>query len=145
LIACAIVAASALLLAARQTPSISSEAGDRATSFEETPLHVDGTLYLSTPVGRVIALDPISGKQRWAFDAHVRPDRGYGDFTSRGVSTWGRDAGRRIFLATIDARVIALDAAVNTSLQHKARAHAQERSCACRGLRCRCTFGSANH
>jgi hypothetical protein len=49
------------------------------------------------------------------------------------------------FLATIDAGVIALDAALNTSLQDKARAHAQERSCACRGLRCRCTFGSANH
>src|SRR5918995_7314665 len=33
----------------------------RATAFEATPLHVDGTVYLSTPVGRVIALDPITG------------------------------------------------------------------------------------
>ena len=36
----------------------------RPTAFEATPLHVDGTLYLSTPVGRVIALDPVNGRQR---------------------------------------------------------------------------------
>ena len=30
--------------------------------FEATPLMVDGTLYLSTPLGKVIALDPATGK-----------------------------------------------------------------------------------
>lgn len=82
----------------------------RPTAFEATPLHVDGTLYLSTPVGRVIALDPVTGQQRWAFDAEVPRDRGYGDFASRGVSTWQRGRERRIFVATIDARLIALNA-----------------------------------
>jgi quinoprotein glucose dehydrogenase len=87
----------------------------RPTAFEATPLHVDGTLYLSTPVGRVIALDPITGRQRWAFDARSPRDKGYGDFASRGVSTWPglserRGSERRIFVATIDARLIALDA-----------------------------------
>jgi quinoprotein glucose dehydrogenase len=82
----------------------------RATAFEATPLHVDGTLYLSTPVGRVIALDPVTGLQRWAFDAESPRDKGYGDFASRGVSTWQRGSERRIFVATIDARLIALDA-----------------------------------
>src|SRR5258705_1448216 len=38
----------------------------RATAFEATPIYVEGTLYLSTPLGRVIALDPVAGKQRWA-------------------------------------------------------------------------------
>ena len=37
-------------------------------------------------------------------------DKGYGDFASRGVSTWQRGSERRIFVATIDARLIALDA-----------------------------------
>ena len=83
----------------------------RPTAFEATPLHVDGTLYLSTPVGRVIALDPVTGQQRWVFDAKAPRDMGYGDFASRGVSTWQRGAERRIFVATIDARLIALDAA----------------------------------
>jgi quinoprotein glucose dehydrogenase len=82
----------------------------RATAFEATPLHVDGTLFLSTPLGRVIALDPVTGKPRWSFDAAVPRDRGYGDFASRGVSTWKRGEERRIFVATLDARLLALDA-----------------------------------
>src|SRR3954468_20689186 len=86
--------------------------GSKATAFEATPLYVDGTLYLSTPLGRVIALDPVTGKQRWAFDPKIDKDAGYGDFASRGVSTWKSPAGqRRIFLATIDARLIAVDPA----------------------------------
>jgi quinoprotein glucose dehydrogenase len=82
----------------------------RATAFEATPLHVDGALYLSTPVGRVFALDPVTGTQRWVFDAKVPRDAGYGDFASRGVSAWQRGGERRIFVATVDARLIALDA-----------------------------------
>jgi quinoprotein glucose dehydrogenase len=82
----------------------------RPTAFEATPLHVDGTLYLSTPLGRVIALDPAKGRRKWVFDAKVPRDAGYGDFASRGVSTWHRGNERRIFVATIDARLIALDA-----------------------------------
>lgn len=85
-------------------------ADSRPTAFEATPLHVDGTLYLSTPLGRVLALDPVTGQERWAFDAKVPRDKGYGDFASRGVSTWQRGTERRIFVATIDARLIALDA-----------------------------------
>src|SRR6266446_10458023 len=38
----------------------------RPTAFEATPLLIDNTLYLSTPLGRVIALDPVTGKQRWS-------------------------------------------------------------------------------
>ncbi len=86
--------------------------------FEATPLVVDGTMYLSTPLGRVIALDPARGSERWRYDAHVSLDADYGDFANRGVSTWldptrrvGAPCRRRIFVATVDARLIALDAA----------------------------------
>jgi quinoprotein glucose dehydrogenase len=86
-------------------------------SLEVTPILVDGLLYISTPLGRVSAIDPASGAQVWQFDARVNVDAGYGDFTSRGVSTWldstvapGTGCRRRIFVATIDARLIALDA-----------------------------------
>jgi quinoprotein glucose dehydrogenase len=83
----------------------------RPTAFEATPLYTDGTLYLSTPLGRVIALDPITGRQRWVFDGQSPRDKGYGDFASRGVAMWrGRGAERRLFVATIDARLIALNA-----------------------------------
>ncbi|HET6763805.1 MAG TPA: pyrroloquinoline quinone-dependent dehydrogenase [Longimicrobiaceae bacterium] len=97
------------------------EVGERGTSgkssFEATPLVVDGTMYLSTPLGRVIALDPETGAERWVFDAKVDRTARFGDFTSRGVSTWvdpvaraGAACRRRIVLATIDARLIAVDA-----------------------------------
>ncbi len=83
----------------------------RPTAFEATPLYVDGTLYLSTPLGQLIALDPVSGKKRWTFDAKVPRDRGYGDFANRGVSLWSTGAGElRVFIATVDARLISLDA-----------------------------------
>lgn len=84
----------------------------KPTAFETTPIYVDGTLYVGTPLGRVIALDPLSGKQKWAFDSHIDKDLGYGDYSHRGVSTWKpKNGARRIYIATIDARLIALDAA----------------------------------
>ncbi len=84
----------------------------KQTIFEATPLYVDGTLYLGTPLGSVVALDPITGKQRWRLTFDIHKDAGYGDFANRGVSTWKPSSGpRRIFIATMDAHLIALDAA----------------------------------
>jgi len=90
-------------------------------AFEATPLMVDGTLFLSTPYDRVIALDPETGKERWTFDPNVDRRRRLALVTSRGVSTWldaeadaGRACRRRIFIGTIDARLVALDAATGT-------------------------------
>lgn len=84
--------------------------------FETTPIVVDGTLYLTTPLGQLIALDPATGAERWRFDPKSRPDEDYGDFANRGVSSWlDRSAPtalpcrRRIFLATVDARLFAVD------------------------------------
>jgi quinoprotein glucose dehydrogenase len=85
--------------------------------FEANPLVVDGTLYVATPLGTVLALDPARGTERWRFDAHLDIDGDYGDFANRGVAVWldsRRAAGvcrRRVFVGTVDARLIALDAA----------------------------------
>jgi quinoprotein glucose dehydrogenase len=93
----------------------------KPAAFEATPLMVDGTLYLSTPFGRVIALDPETGAERWTFDGHTDRGGNWGDFVNRGVSTWldakapaGAVCRRRIYLGTIDARIIALDAKTGT-------------------------------
>jgi quinoprotein glucose dehydrogenase len=88
----------------------------RPTALEATPLHVDGTLFLSTPAGRAIALDPVTGTERWSYDAKVPRDAGWGDFASRGVSFWRSGDDRRIFFATVDARLIALDARTGTPI-----------------------------
>src|ERR1041385_639924 len=89
-----------------------------STSFEVTPLVLDGVMYLSTPLGKVIALDAESGRERWVTDLQVDRTLSFGDFTSRGVSLWsdpvarpGSPCARRVFAVTIDGRLFALDAA----------------------------------
>ncbi|MFL5605953.1 MAG: PQQ-binding-like beta-propeller repeat protein, partial [Gemmatimonadaceae bacterium] len=89
----------------------------RDPHFEATPLMVDGTLYLSTPLGRVIALDPVTGRERWTYDARIDIGGDWGDYANRGVSTWvdpaasaNAECRRRIYLGTVDAQLVALDA-----------------------------------
>lgn len=105
------------------TGDISDGSGGRKRSgLETTPLMVDGTLYLTTGFNRVIALDPATGKQRWAYDPHIDQKWQSGDgLINRGAATWvDPELGvtsachRRIFEATIDARLIVLDAASGT-------------------------------
>src|SRR5690625_7103376 len=54
-------------------------ATERRASFQATPIMLDGTLYLSTPLGRVIALDPATGEERWGDDPQRRRGSEYGD------------------------------------------------------------------
>jgi quinoprotein glucose dehydrogenase len=106
------------------TGEISEGRGNRKRSgFETTPILVDGTLYLTTPFNRVIALDPATGKKRWAYDPKIDKDLDYGDgLVNRGVSAWldperatGKACRRRIFEATQDARLVAIDAVTGNS------------------------------
>ena len=90
----------------------------RPFGFETTPIAVDGTLYYTTGINRVISLDPTNGAQRWAFDPHIDLTANYRDgLINRGLATWldekmsvNRPCRHRIFEATLDARLIALDA-----------------------------------
>ena len=89
----------------------------RAT-FETTPILVGGRLYLSTPLDRVIALEPATGTKIWEFDPKIDKTMNFSEVTSRGVSAWrdaaakaGQACSLRIFIGTIDARLIALDGA----------------------------------
>jgi quinoprotein glucose dehydrogenase len=89
----------------------------KGTAFEATPIVVEDRLIFSTPFNRVIALDPETGAELWTFDPKIDKDRRFGNMMiNRGVAYW-RDAngagscGSRIFLATLDARLIALDPA----------------------------------
>jgi quinoprotein glucose dehydrogenase len=80
--------------------------------FEVTPLMVDGTLYLSTPYNRVVALDPVTGKERWSYDPKAYEDgqvpNGTG-FVHRGVAFW-RDGSHGRILMNSRAKLIELDA-----------------------------------
>jgi quinoprotein glucose dehydrogenase len=93
--------------------------GRRRSGFESTPILVDGLLYLTTGFNRVIALDPETGAQRWTYDPKIDMKWESGDgLTNRGAATWldplrrkNQTCHRRIFESTIDARLIAVDAA----------------------------------
>ena len=102
------------------TGDISDGSHDRRRSgFEATPILVDGTLFFTTGFNRIIALDPETGRQRWAYDPNVDLTLEYGDgLINRGVSTWldpnagsAQPCRRRLYEATLDARLVSVDAA----------------------------------
>jgi quinoprotein glucose dehydrogenase len=94
--------------------------GTQRSGFESTPILVDGMLFFTTGFNRVIAVNPETGKLQWAYDPKIDPTWDYGDaLVNRGVATWldaaragmsGRPCQRRIYEATLDARLVALDA-----------------------------------
>jgi quinoprotein glucose dehydrogenase len=85
--------------------------------FQSTPLAVEDRLFVTSPLGRVSAVDPGSGRELWTYDPGIDLSGSYGDFANRGPTYWrgpeggpgGPPCGSRIFVATIDARLIALD------------------------------------
>ncbi|MEA9978189.1 MULTISPECIES: glucose/quinate/shikimate family membrane-bound PQQ-dependent dehydrogenase [unclassified Pseudomonas] len=109
------------------------------TTAENTPLKVNGMLYVCTPHSMVIALDPDTGKELWRFDPKISTQKaanfkGWAHMTCRGVA-YHDDAAyttatapaqspkaaaavaatisscpRRLFLPTADTRLIALNA-----------------------------------
>jgi quinoprotein glucose dehydrogenase len=87
------------------------------TAYQATPVLDDGTLYVCSPLNRVFALDAETGEERWVFDPEVEIDY-QGARRCRGVALWrdpdapaGRACARRVFTSTLDARLLALDAA----------------------------------
>ena len=90
--------------------------GRQPTSFQATPILVDGVLYVSTAYSRIISLDPETGAELWTYDPGIDRDVHRSEIASRGVTTWldeqretGEPCHRRIFIATRDARLIAVD------------------------------------
>lgn len=90
----------------------------KRTKFQATPLFVEDSLIFCTPFNEVIALDPGSGAQKWRYDPKISTSqRPANRYNCRGVAYWVDDKAAdhaachaRIFMATNDVRVIALDA-----------------------------------
>lgn len=82
--------------------------------FEATPLQADGLVTFCTGYNDVIALDAATGKERWRFRANIDAG-GVVSQACRGVARYEAPnaagaCARRIITATLDARLIALDA-----------------------------------
>jgi PQQ-dependent dehydrogenase (methanol/ethanol family) len=76
---------------------------------QATPLVADGVLYTSTAWSKVYAFDAVSGKQLWFFDPKVPGEtaqKACCDVGNKGLAIWGG----HVFVATLDGRLIALDA-----------------------------------
>jgi len=95
--------------------STGREPNGQPAPFQTTPLKIDDRLYFCTGYNDVIALDPESGEQLWRFEAKADTTGIFGQ-TCRGVSYYavpeapaGESCSTRIYTATIDSRLIALD------------------------------------
>jgi PQQ-dependent dehydrogenase (methanol/ethanol family) len=76
---------------------------------ESTPLVIDGVMYVTSAWSKVFALDAKTGAPLWTYDPKV-PGRvavnACCDAVNRGVAAWNG----RVYLGTLDGRLIALDA-----------------------------------
>ncbi|MGO9256483.1 MAG: pyrroloquinoline quinone-dependent dehydrogenase [Bryobacteraceae bacterium] len=73
---------------------------------ENTPLVINGTMYMSTPYSRVVAVEPTTGKEIWAFPLPTSSP------STRGVEYWPGD-GRtppQIVFGSSDGKLYSLDA-----------------------------------
>jgi quinohemoprotein ethanol dehydrogenase len=76
---------------------------------EATPVIVDGVMYVSSAWSKVFALDAKTGKPLWSFDPKVPGPAALPlccDVVNRGVAVYKG----KVYVGTIDARLIALDA-----------------------------------
>jgi quinoprotein glucose dehydrogenase len=85
-------------------------------AFQANPILVEGRLYFPTGSAIVFALNPASGEEIWRFDAKIDRSLHHAEIANRGVTSWidetltdGAPCRHRIFVGTLDARLIALD------------------------------------
>jgi len=74
-------------------------------SFQASPVVIDGVMYVSTAYNDVLALDAANGSEIWRYHHHLKTDKTCCGPANRGVAV----ADGRVFEATIDGRLIALD------------------------------------
>ena len=82
---------------------------------EATPIVVDGVMYISTAWSKVMAVDAATGEVLWRYDPEAIGAKGADaccDVVNRGVAVWGG----KVFVGTIDGRLVALDAATGAEL-----------------------------
>jgi alcohol dehydrogenase (cytochrome c) len=75
--------------------------------FEATPLVIDGIMYLTQPPNDVVAIDARTGRIFWLYQYKPAPDsKVCCGAVNRGLAILGDT----LFMATVDARLIAIDA-----------------------------------
>ena len=80
------------------------------SAFEATPLMIDGVLYVVTVFDRLIALEPETGKELWAFDPKLDKTRSQMLFSNRGIAHWTNGKEHRLYYGTLDGQLWAINA-----------------------------------
>lgn len=76
-----------------------------AATFQTTPLVADGVMYLTAPGSHVVALDAVTGRELWRYQHVSRAEKLCCGPANRGAALgYGR-----VYVATVDARLVALD------------------------------------
>ncbi len=88
--------------------------------WQATPIVVGDTMLVSLPFSHVVALDAATGAERWRYQHPRKPGRLCCGPANRGVAV----AGQRVFVGTVDARLVALDLATGQPLWDVAVAEA---------------------
>lgn len=80
--------------------------GSRFRPSEDTPLVIHGMMYIATPYARVVAVDPVNGKEIWFY---TLPS---GNPSTRGVEYWPGDGetSAQIVFGSSDGKLYSLDA-----------------------------------
>jgi quinoprotein glucose dehydrogenase len=82
------------------------------STFEATPIVVDGVMYVTTPFCRLIALDAETGKELWVFDPKLDKNKLYFSlYVNRGPAYWTDGKRARLFFGTLNGRLYSVDAA----------------------------------
>ncbi|HEY5301835.1 MAG TPA: PQQ-binding-like beta-propeller repeat protein [Acetobacteraceae bacterium] len=80
---------------------------DISESLETTPIVVNGTMYVTTAFDHVYALDARTGRELWHYKQKLGPITTYCcGSNNRGVAVYGD----KVYLATLDSKLVALDA-----------------------------------
>lgn len=87
---------------------------DILDAFEDEPILIEGNLMVCSTTRRLIALDPVTGKQRWVYDPKGVVG---GMHKCRGIAAWEDSKApanavckTRLYVGTADYRLISIDA-----------------------------------
>ncbi|MDL2337505.1 MAG: PQQ-binding-like beta-propeller repeat protein [Pseudomonadota bacterium] len=76
-----------------------------SATFQATPIVADGVMFVSLPFSHVVALDAATGREQWRYQHVLRSKQLCCGPASRGVAV----AGGKVYLGSVDGRLIALD------------------------------------
>jgi PQQ-dependent dehydrogenase (methanol/ethanol family) len=84
-------------------------------AFETSPIVVGGTMYFSTPLNHVVALDARTGQKKWEYSPTLAKTVHCCGPVNRGIAVYGG----RVYMGQLDAKLVALDASNGSKVWEK--------------------------